>query len=122
MLPTEAMIGWSHGALLCPPSFAVGVCSPFPVLVVAQVVHTHRHMGAGSAVEFLRGVVHAEFAFLTWFGVLAVLLPALGVGAAFGAAACCAAVVQGTVYAIRRTRSASLVRGQVRQASSGRTA
>jgi hypothetical protein len=100
----------------------VGVCSPFPVLVVAQVVHTHRHLGAGTAVDFLRGVVHAEFSFLTWFGALAVLLPVTGLGAAFGGAACCAALVQWAAYAIRRSRSASLVRGQVRQASCGRIA
>ncbi|MEU1626155.1 hypothetical protein ABZ746_12690 [Streptomyces sp. NPDC020096] len=101
---------------------AVGVCSPFPILVVAQVVHTHRHRGPGAAVDFLRGVVRAEFGFLTWFAVLAVLLPTAGVAEAFAAAACCAGLVQWTAYAIRRTRSASLVRGQVRQASSGRIA
>lgn len=90
-----------------------GLLSPFPVLVVAQAVHTHRVAGAVAVRAFLRGVVRAEYAFLVCFGTLAVLLREVDAALAFAVAVTAAALTQAGTARVAVTRGAASSRHSV---------
>ena len=52
-----------------------GLLSPFPVFSTVIAVFTHHQQGADTASQLLRGVVVGTFSFLSFFLVVAVLLP-----------------------------------------------
>ena len=71
-----------------------GMFAMFPVMASVLVAFSHRHSGAGFAVDLLRGMVLGFYAFATFCLVLALTLPMFGIGAGFTVALLSAAVVQ----------------------------
>lgn len=60
-----------------------GVFAMFPVMVSVLVAFSHRHAGSGFAIRLLRGTVTGYYAFAVFCIGLALLLPLLGIAAAF---------------------------------------
>lgn len=71
-----------------------GVFAMFPVMSSVLVVFSHRHAGAGFAINMLRGMVLGYYAFGVFCLSLSLALPALGLGAAFLVALAGALLVQ----------------------------
>ncbi len=88
-----------------------GVFAMFPVMASVVVAFSHRYSGAEFAVNLLRGMVLGFYSFATFCLVLAVALPAMGIGAGFVLSLSCAALVQaGSRLYLRRKGAAPLER------------
>lgn len=79
-----------------------GLVAPFPLYATVLAVFAHRLGGAQPAVSVLRGLLLGLFAFAVFFFVLAELLVAWGVAAAFALAFVLALAVQAGTLAIGR--------------------
>ena len=55
-----------------------GLIAPFPIYAIVLATFTHHQQGADSARLLLHGIASGSFAFISFFGVVAVLLPVLG--------------------------------------------
>jgi hypothetical protein len=82
-----------------------GLFAMFPVMASVVVAFSHRYSGAEFAVNLLRGMVLGFYSFATFCLVLALTLPATGIGAAFVASLACAAVVQAASRVYLRRKS-----------------
>jgi len=71
-----------------------GLFAMFPVLGIVLAVFSHRQAGAAFTVHLLRGVVFGFYAFTSFCLLLALALPAMGVGAAFALALGSATFIQ----------------------------
>lgn len=72
-----------------------GLLAPFPIFASILAAFTLRLYGPGAVAHLLRGIVLGLFAFVGFFLVVAMLIQAAGIGAAFVTAAVVALVVQG---------------------------
>lgn len=89
-----------------------GVFAMFPVMSSVLVVFSHRHAGAGFAINMLRGMVLGYYAFAVFCLSLALVLPALGLGGAFLTTLAGAVLAQaGSRVVLQRGRPQALVRG-----------
>jgi hypothetical protein len=81
-----------------------GLLTPFPLFTIVIAVFTHHQQGPAAATQLLRGVVLGGFAFATFFLVVAVLLPGVGLGWTFLAATASALVLNGLAlrFVLRR--------------------
>lgn len=61
-----------------------GMLAMFPVMASVLVAFSHRHTGAAFAINLLRGTVIGYYAFAVFCVGVALALPSLGIGAAFG--------------------------------------
>jgi hypothetical protein len=75
-----------------------GVFAMFPVMGTVLVLFTHRSAGGAAATQLLRGMVFGFYAFSTFCVVLALALPATGIGMAF----LCSVLAAGVVQALTR--------------------
>jgi hypothetical protein len=79
-----------------------GLLTPFPIFGVIIASFTHRQQGPNAAGQLLRGVVMGSFAFSSFFLVVALLLPEIGMGATYAAAVLAALAVNS--IALRRLK------------------
>lgn len=95
-----------------------GLFAMFPVMATVLVVFSHRHAGAVYAILLLQGMVLGYYAFAAFCLVLALSLPAAGLGAAFLAALAAAGLVQvlTRLFAQRQARVRSARAGDPGQA------
>jgi hypothetical protein len=83
-----------------------GLPAPFPLYAATLTGFAHHLQGPGSAVNVLRGLVPALFAFAGFFLVLALLLERAAIGPAFAAATATALGLQAvSLLALRRGRA-----------------
>lgn len=71
-----------------------GLLAMFPVMTSVLVVFTHRQSGPAFAIQLLRGTVFGYYAFASFCVAVLLLLPWLGIPAAFTSAFIVAATVQ----------------------------
>jgi hypothetical protein len=71
-----------------------GLVAMFPILGTVLAVFSHRHAGAAFTTHLLRGMAAGFYAFITFCGVLALMLPGHGIAAAFCVAIAAALSVQ----------------------------
>lgn len=72
-----------------------GLLAVYPLYSVVMAAFAHRSHGAAAARQVLRGLLFGLFSFVAFYCVLAIALPRIGTGAAFG----CALVATLTVQA-----------------------
>jgi hypothetical protein len=72
-----------------------GLISPFPVFTTVIAAFTHHQQGAKAAVQLLRGVALGTFAFASFFLVVALLLPGLGMALTYLAAVATTVAING---------------------------
>ncbi len=72
-----------------------GLLAPLPIFAGVLAAFTHHQQGGAAAAGSVRGTVVGSFAFAAFFVVLAALLEATGILAAFVAAVAAAALAQG---------------------------
>jgi hypothetical protein len=91
-----------------------GVFAMFPVMSSVLVVFSHRHSGAGFAVNLLRGMVLGYYACAVFCLVLSLALSSMGVSTAFLASLACAVLIQATsrIYLHRVQQVALAVRAR----------
>jgi hypothetical protein len=70
-----------------------GLLSPFPVFATVLAVFTHRHAGAASTQQLLRGIVLGSFAFAGFFVVVAAALERWQVAGTYSVACASALVI-----------------------------
>lgn len=88
-----------------------GVFAMFPVMSSVLVAFSHRHAGAGFAINMLRGMVLGYYAFAIFCLSLSLALPVLGIAPAFVVALAGALLVQaGSRVYLQRGRRATLAR------------
>jgi hypothetical protein len=92
VVATSFVLALTSAAPLLGPRLA-GLLAPFPLYGAVLAAFAHRMQGAASAVAVLRGLLVGLFAFVSFFLVLALLLPD-GLALAFGTAIVVALVVQ----------------------------
>lgn len=80
-----------------------GLLAPFPIITSVLAVFTHAHGGAAQVDLLLRNFLVGFNGFAAFCFVLAVALPALATGAAFGLATAVALAVQATILLLRRS-------------------
>ena len=93
VVATSFVLALTSAAPLLGPRLA-GMLAPFPLYGAVLAAFAHRMQGADSAVAVLRGLLLGLFAFVSFFLVLALLLPD-GLALAFGTAIVVALAVQG---------------------------
>jgi hypothetical protein len=79
-----------------------GLISPFPVFGLVLAVFAHRQLGAPAAMHFLRGVALGALGFSSFFLVVVVSLPALGIGWTYLLATLAAIAVNGVSLRLAR--------------------
>ena len=84
-----------------------GLLAPFPIITSVLAVFTHAHSGADQVDVLLRNFLVGFYGFAAFCFVLAVALPALATGAAFGLATAAALAVQATIFYRRASRPVS---------------
>lgn len=72
-----------------------GLLAPFPLYASILVIFAHQHQGRTAADGVLRGLLVGQFAFASFFFVLAALLPRIGIAPAFAAAIAVTLAVEG---------------------------
>jgi hypothetical protein len=92
VVATSFVLALTSAAPLLGPRVA-GLLAPFPLYGAVLAAFAHRAQGAASAVAVLRGLLVGLFAFVSFFLVLALLLPG-GLALAFGTAIVVALAVQ----------------------------
>jgi hypothetical protein len=73
-----------------------GLLAPFPLYGSILVIFAHQQQGRTAADGVLRGLLVGQFAFASFFFVLALLLPRIGIAPAFAAAIAVTLAVEGT--------------------------
>lgn len=71
-----------------------GVLAMFPVMSSVLVIFSHRHSGAGFAINLLRGMVLGYYAFAVFCVALSLALLSMSVGTAFVVSLACALLMQ----------------------------
>jgi hypothetical protein len=79
------VLGLTGVAKLLGPSWS-GLLTPFPVTSTVLAVFAHQSQGPAGAERMLKGILLALNAVALYMGVLALTLPSLGLGLAFGLA------------------------------------
>lgn len=79
-----------------------GLLAPFPIITSVLAVFTQAHGGFAPLAVLLRNFLIGFYGFAAFCFVLAVALPEVGTGAAFGLAAGAALAVQATIFILRR--------------------
>lgn len=105
-LPARAVTALSLVLVLTAISGALGphlsgLLAPFPIITSVLAVFTHAHGGASQLGVLLNNFLIGFYGFAAFCFTLAVALPGLETGAAFGLAAAAALVVQATVFLLR---------------------
>lgn len=75
LVATAFVVGLTTFAASLGPQLS-GLLSPFPTFTTVIAVFTHHQQGADTASQVLRGLVVGSFSFLSFFLVVALLLPA----------------------------------------------
>lgn len=78
-----------------------GLLAPFPVITSVLAVFTHTHGGVAQLGVLLRNFLLGFYGFAAFCFALAIALPALATGAAFGLAVAAALVVQTATFLLR---------------------
>lgn len=78
-----------------------GLLAPFPVITSVLAVFTHTHGGLAQVNVLLRNFLFGFYGFAAFCFALAIALPALATGVAFGVATVAALAVQGTTFLLR---------------------
>lgn len=78
-----------------------GLLAPFPIITSVLAVFTHAHGGVTQVGVLLRNFIYGFYGFAAFCIALAVCLPALATGAAFGLATMAALAVQATTLLLR---------------------
>ena len=102
MLTLTAVAGWLGPQLS-------GLLAPFPIIATVLATFTHAQRGTDELLRLLRGLISGFGAFALFCFTLAVALPRLGTGESFALATSLALLVQGTLLALSRSRSAAAV-------------
>lgn len=115
-LPARALAALSLVLALTAVSGALGphlsgLLAPFPIITSVLAVFTHAHGGAAQAVTLLRGFLLGFYGFAAFCFVLALALPSLAIGAAFGLATATALAVQATIFLLGRKYIAPMPAG-----------
>lgn len=84
-----------------------GLLAPFPIITSVLAVFTHAHSGAAQVDVLLRNFLVGFYGFAAFCFVLAVALPGIATGAAFGLATAVALAVQATIFYLRASRPVS---------------
>lgn len=79
-----------------------GLLAPFPIMTSVLAVFTHAHGGTGQLEVLLRNFLVGFYGFATFCFALALALPAMSTGAAFGLATALAVATQATTTQARR--------------------
>ena len=75
--------------------------APFPVITSVLAVFTHAHGGFAPVTVLLHNFLFGFYGFAAFCFALAVTLPALAIGPAFGVATVTALAVQATAFLLR---------------------
>jgi hypothetical protein len=78
-----------------------GLLAPFPIITSVLAVFTHAHGGVEQVRVLLRNFLVGFYGYATFCFVLAIGLPSLGVGLAFGLALVSALAVQAVTFVLR---------------------
>jgi hypothetical protein len=78
-----------------------GLLAPFPIITSVLAVFTHAHGGVAQVSVLLRNFLVGFYGFAAFCFVLAIALPTLATGAAFGIATAMALAVQATIFLLR---------------------
>ena len=85
-----------------------GLLAPFPVYATILTVFAHQQQGDEAAAGSLRGLLYGMFAFISFFIVVAALLPQAGIATTFIVAILAALLAQGGSLALLWRRSRAL--------------
>jgi hypothetical protein len=91
----------SDGALGVSRPHLSGLLAPFPIITSVLAVFTHAHGGVAQVSVLLRNFLVGFYGFAAFCFVLAIALPTLATGAAFGIATAMALAVQATIFLLR---------------------
>lgn len=84
-----------------------GLLAPFPIITSVLAAFTHAHGGVAQVDLLLRNFLVGFYGFAAFCFVLAIALPTLATGAAFGLATAVALTVQATIFYLRASRPVS---------------
>ena len=79
-----------------------GLVAPFPVFGLVLATFAHQQMGGSAAIKLLRGVVLGSFGFISFFLVVGLALPVLGIVWTYLLAALAAILVDGVLLKLAR--------------------
>lgn len=102
---TVMVLALTAGAERLGPEWS-GLLAPFPVFTYIMVVFAHSQSGCTGACRLLRGVVVGCFAAVAFFGVVALLLPALSVPLTYVAAVAAALTVNAVTFVLLGNKTA----------------
>lgn len=94
LLATVFVVALTAIAPVVGPHLA-GLLAPFPLYASILAIFAHQQQGRTAADGVLRGLLVGQFAFASFFFVLAVLLPRTGIAIAFAAAIAVTLAVEG---------------------------
>lgn len=102
-LPVRALAALGLVLVLTAASGALGphlsgLLAPFPVIASVLAVFTHLHGGFGQVTVLMRNLLLGFYGFAAFCFTLAVALPGLSTGAAFGLATAAALAVQAAIF------------------------
>jgi hypothetical protein len=99
LLATTFVVLITSYSLLLGPHLS-GLLAPFPVFGLVLSTFTHHQLGGEAAVKLLRGVVLGSFGFISFFLVVGLALPALGIVVTYLLATLAAVVVNGVLLKV----------------------